>query len=333
MRAKRSWRGVLGRGLGVALGALLAGAVLAQEPQKRACPPPPAQPTPEQVQEAMKNAQDHGYLWRISRDGRTSWLYGTMHVGKLEWMFPGPRVKEALRASDAMALELDVLDPAIQGQMREEMARLKGATLPPALEARLRRDSEALCVPWAALAGSPPELQIVMLDMVAGRAEGLEGAYAVDAALAAVGHASHLQMVSLETPAFQVHALMMKNRDETIAYVEDNLDELESETARGLLKRLAYAWADSDYAQMERYPEWCECLRNDIEREMMKRMLDERNPAMAEKIDALHRSGKRVFAAVGSLHMFGRGGLPALLRQKGYAVERIELAAGRKEAH
>jgi uncharacterized protein YbaP (TraB family) len=303
-----------------------------QQAQNPACPPALVPPTQEMMQAAMQNAKDRGFLWRITKDGHTSYLYGTMHVGKLEWTFPGPTVREALRASDTMALELDVLDPQIQAQMRQEMAGLKGFTLPDELDARLRRDAAALCVPWESLAGSPPELQIVVLDVMAGREEGLDAAYAVDGTLAAIGHASHQQMVSLETPAFQMHALLMKTREETIAYVEDNLDELESASARVQLKRLATAWAHSDYADMARYPEWCECLRTPEERAMMKRMLDERNPAMADKIDALHREGRRVFAAVGSMHMFGPAGLPALLRQKGYAVERVELGAGRAGA-
>jgi len=32
---------------------------------------------------------------------------------------------------------------------------------------------------------------------------------------------------------------------------------------------------------------------------------------------------RSVFAAVGSLHMIGAGGLPALMRQRGYVVEQV----------
>lgn len=35
-------------------------------------------------------------------------------------------------------------------------------------------------------------------------------------------------------------------------------------------------------------------------------------------------SGKRLFAAVGALHMIGDNGLPALLRKQGFAVTRVE---------
>ena len=55
----------------------------------------------------------------------------------------------------------------------------------------------------------------------------------------------------------------------------------------------------------------------------MKRLLDDRNPASPTRIDALHAGGQRVFAAVGSLHMIGPNGLPALMGERGYRVERI----------
>jgi len=44
---------------------------------------------------------------------------------------------------------------------------------------------------------------------------------------------------------------------------------------------------------------------------------------MAQSIDALHRSGKRVFAGVGVLHMVGAAGLPTLVARLGYDVERV----------
>ena len=63
-------------------------------------------PTPEQIQAAQRDARDRGFLWRISKDGRSSYLYGTLHVGKLDWAFPGPRLAEALRDTDALAVEI-----------------------------------------------------------------------------------------------------------------------------------------------------------------------------------------------------------------------------------
>jgi uncharacterized protein YbaP (TraB family) len=58
---------------------------------------------------------------------------------------------------------------------------------------------------------------------------------------------------------------------------------------------------------------------------MMKHLLDDRNPNLAGRIDGLHSSGKKVFSAVGSLHMFGPSGLPALMSMRGYRVERVDM--------
>ena len=88
-----------------------------------------------------------------------------------------------------------------------------------------------------------------------------------------------------------------------------------------MLNRIAEVWTDGDYAELSRYERWCDCMRTPAERAAMKRLLDDRNPALAAAIDALHAGGKQVFAAVGSLHMIGPSGLPALLRQRGYKVE------------
>ena len=55
----------------------------------------------------------------------------------------------------------------------------------------------------------------------------------------------------------------------------------------------------------------------------MKRLLDDRNPTLADRIAALHAEGHAVFAAVGSLHMIGPAGLPTLLAQRGFSVEQV----------
>lgn len=313
------------RTIRIGLFVLLAVVAIPGFPAGAVCPPTPVKPTPEMMQAAMRNAGDHGFLWRITKGGRTSFLYGTMHVAKPEWMFPGPNVMQALRGTDTMALELDMLDPDIQGRMNKGMAALHGVALPEPLIKRMRQQADALCVPYETLAKAPPELQVAVLGMMVARWEGLDASFAIDEVLAGIGHGTKKSMVSLETPELQLKTLLMKTPQETAEYVRDSLDEMESNRSRAQLRRLSQAWANADYGVMERFPEWCECLDTATERGVMKRMLDDRNPAMADHIDALHQSGKRVFAAVGSMHMFGAAGLPALMAKRGYKVERVDL--------
>ncbi len=304
---------------------LLAAVWISGGAQAGVCPPAPQKPTEEMVRAGMRAARDHGFLWRISKDGRTSYLYGTMHIAKYDWMFPGPSVMQALISSDIIALEIDVTDAGMEARLEKGMASLHGTALPKPLEKRMRQYADTLCVPYTSVAGLAPEFQVSMLSMMAGRWDGLDAAYAVDRVLAIIGHRIRKDVVSVETPESQLGLLHMKTPQDTVSFVQDGLTDLETGHARALLKRLARSWADSDYTDMAQYREWCGCLKTTMDREMMKRTVDERNPNLAARIDALHTSGKQVFAAVGSLHMFGPLGLPALMEQRGYRVERMDL--------
>lgn len=310
----------------LALLVLLFAAALPAYAAETACPPELEKPTPEMILSGMRNARDHGFLWRISKDRHTSYLYGTIHVAKFEWMFPGPNVSRALQATDTVALELDLLDTDIQGRMAKGMASLQGEALPGPLLKRMQQQAEAVCVPYNSIANFSPEMQVTTLTMMVGRRAGLEAAYAIDAVLAGIGHSAKKNMVSLESPEMQLQLLQMQDPQETVSFVQDSLDELETGRSLAMLTRVAKLWEIADYGEMARYEEWCECLNTETEREVMKRALDDRNPALAAHIDALHSSGKNVFAAVGSLHMFGATGLPVLMEKRGYQVERVGLS-------
>jgi uncharacterized protein YbaP (TraB family) len=310
------------RRLAAALGLLLAQAVLAKTPP--ACPPSAVQPTAVQTRQAAAQARDRGFLWRISKAGRSSYLYGTLHLGSLATAMPGPTVREALRQSDLLALELDMLDPDIQQRLTHSLqAAVPASPLPAALASRLRAQVSAACLAPAAVQDVPPLLQLTSLEALAARRAGLDPAFGVDAMLAATAHAEGKPVLSLETPESQVALLTDFSADEERELMAQGLADLESGRTRALLERTAAIWGESQLGELERYPQWCECLRDEHERRYMARLLDERNQAMAQSIARLHDEGRTLFVAVGSLHMIGPLGLPELLRGQGFELERI----------
>ena len=286
-----------------------------------ACPPAATPLTPETLSAGVRSAKDHGFLWRITKDGRSSYLYGTIHAARAEWMFPGPVTLEALRASDTLALELDVLDPDVQRRLAASIGGQRREPLPPALARRIERQLKAQCADVEAFAQLAPEFQIASLSVMAARRDGLDPAHAIDLVLAVLAREQGKPIASLETPELQMQALQMPSRAETIEFVSSGLDDLESGRTRPMLNRIAKVWTDGNFAELSRFESWCSCVDTAAERAAMKRMLDDRNPLLAASIDNLHGTGQRVFAAVGSLHMIGPKGLPALLRQRGYRVE------------
>jgi uncharacterized protein YbaP (TraB family) len=262
-------------------------------------------------------------MWRVTRDGRSSYLFGTLHVGRPAWRRFGPQVSAALRASDVLALEIDPNDP----DLLKAMAELRPPQeLPAPLQARLTRAFERACVSADSLATLHPVLQATTLTVLEARWFGMDPSYALEQGLAAQARTLGRRIVSLETAAQQTAALVPDDEAEARSLLDQSLQQLEDESARRVLQRLAVAWELGDLAALEDYEKWCECITNEADRGFLRQLSDERNPAMADGIEAQHRLGKRVFAAVGALHMTGPQSLPALLARRGFRVERIAFA-------
>jgi uncharacterized protein len=278
-------------------------------------------------------ARDRGLLWRLQRDGRTSWLYGTLHLGRPAWGAPGPQVKAALRASQWLALEVDPDDPDLSRQIRQR-APAAGPTpapadlpaqaaLPVTLVQRLHAAVARACLPASAMPDWPPLLQAAALTVLDARWLGLDPAFGLDRQLADLARARGLPVLGLERAEAQLRALQPSNALALQAQLNQALQQLESGSARRALAQLALAWESGDIDRLSAYEAWCECAPTDEDRELLRRLNDDRNPGLVAGIEALHRRGLAVFAAVGALHMTGPASLPALLAARGFRVDRV----------
>lgn len=154
------------------------------------------------------NAADRGLLWRAERDGRTTWLYGTIHLGRAEWVRPGPTVQKALEQSDALALELDLRDPVAMQPMTQQADPAVVARLLSGERAqRLARQNEAACVPPGQTAGLQPILQVMSLAGLVARVDGLYPEFGADEALAVSARNNNKPVFALENAAAQLKAL------------------------------------------------------------------------------------------------------------------------------
>ncbi len=289
------------------------------------CPPMAQPPTAAQMQAVQRNATDHGFLWRISKEGRSSYLYGTLHVGKLAWTVPGPRVLDALMASRTLALELDLMDEKIVAALAAPAASAAAAApaMPASWQQRLARQLQAACLPEQALDGQHPIMQAVTLTVLSARRDGLDPAYAQEFVLSGVARAAGKAVVSLENPEQQLAALMPAEAAQAKTLADETLTQLEQGRARATLLRVASVWEQGNLDDLAQYERWCDCASTPEDVAYLRRLNDDRNGPLAERIDALHTGGQAVFAAVGSLHMTGPRGLPQLMAQRGYKVERV----------
>ena len=288
------------------------------------CPPVAQMPDAATLQAQMRTARDRGMLWRVEKKGRTSWLYGTIHVAEQGWMVPGPTVMKALRDSDTLALELNMLDPNVQGAIMSAMlAKPDTKPLPQPLLDRLDQLKQRECI-GAEVAAMRPDAQVLTLATLMARREGLDPSYGIDLTLAGLATGMRKPVIGLESVQTQIRELVSDDPEKVLETVSTGLDQLERKDAPAILTALARAWSDGRMGLLESYPEWCECVTTPAERREYARMIDGRNPGIARSMVKEITSGKRLFAAVGALHMIGENGLPALLRKQGFVVTRVE---------
>jgi uncharacterized protein len=304
-------------------GLVVSGSAIAQAPPtgSSSCPPQAQPPTRELMQKAQQQATDRGFLWRISRNGRDSYLYGTIHAGRPEWFALGPRTEASLFRTGALALEINVTDPAVLGALREAMQGPSRA-LPAELMQSLRLAWAAECLPATDLEQGAAEVLVTQLAVAQAQRQGLFPLYGAESVLLMRSLRTERPVVGLESVQTQLSALMARNDDEAAAMVREALAELQRPQAARSLERLAHAWEKGDLKDLEAYADWCDCLHTPTEREAFARLVDGRNPGMADTIERMH-VGMSVFAAVGSLHLVGPVGLPGLLRARGFVVTRV----------
>lgn len=287
------------------------------------CPPESKPLSAEMFAASRAQARDRGFLWRVTRDGHSSYLYGTLHVGRDTWLAAGPAMASALQNASTLALELDPLDPDNARRMGVALAQAPSWPLTPDLRQRLVRQLQTQCLPVDSVGKSPSELLLSGVALALARRDGFDAQFGSETYLALFARQRGMPVVSLETVELQLQALLSANAAQATGMLEDGLRELEAGTARQSLQDLVRMWETGDQQRLDTYEQWCDCVVTPMEKLQMQRLLDQRNPAMAQQIDALHRAGQRVFAAVGSLHMAGDRGLPAVLGRMGYQVERL----------
>ena len=308
----------------LALLALLASLLLAAPSQAaESCPAPAQRPTEQQSVELAKNAKDRGALWIIKKDGRTSYLYGTIHIGRMEWTFPGPKLMTALTNTGVLALEIDPSAPENDQQMMTAMAAAPAFTLTDTDRSRLTKLAATECVPPGGLDALHPVIQALTLDFLILRRDGLHMEFAQESMLMAYAQAADRAVIGLESMALQTDAIIPDDPATARMAFEEALKDLEDPDARSKTRLLADAWERGDLEAIDTIEEVCQCQPTPLQREGFLALNDGRNPGLARRIAEEHAKGVPVLAAIGFLHMTGDKAVPKLLAEMGFEVTRV----------
>jgi hypothetical protein len=136
------------------------------------------------------------------------------------------------------------------------------------------------------------------------------------------------QLVELESLEFQARMLGGLSDEDGDAMLSQTLHSLSNGDAVRDTALMVQAWKAGDAEALATILE--ETANKDAgSRKIMKLLLDDRNPAMADQIVALMSAGKKVMIVVGAGHITGKNSITDLLRQRGLQVRQMkpEIAA------
>jgi uncharacterized protein YbaP (TraB family) len=274
-------------------------------------------------------AADRGALFKVTGQGHTQYLFGTMHVGLPEFYPLEPRIVDAVKHAPTLALEIDPAEPPAamaQAMMRQGMIVPSGAgyeRMAPAQRAKLDAALKLAGVDAATANVLNPAMLAALISLSQYQKLGYQTELSADAWLARLARQGKTRVLALETVEGQLGQFNKLSKEEQWRFLDESLDNLASgeelEEARGLVD----AWATADRAALDALAEHAEQDTSVSGKFMRETLLDGRNGAMADKLAELLKREDRTVAAIGLLHLLGKRGVPALLQAKGYQVERL----------
>jgi len=269
-------------------------------------------------------AQAAPAMWRVSTPQSQIYLFGTLHAlsGKAEWRTP--LYRRVLAQAHTVWFEADLQsgDPdtiwrLVQRYGADPDTPLSHKLAPADLGALARQVDVARIDhlrPWAAA---------LMLSMRPVLARGATVEKGADLAMTRAARAEAKRVRAFETLEDQARMFAGLPEGAEVRYLTDVIRErrphLSLSPGPGSLER---AWLAGDLARLG------PGLVGDLKRAnpgLYDALLKRRNQAWADALTSELAAGPGVeLVNVGALHMVGEDGLPALLRARGFTVERVQ---------
>lgn len=286
----------------------------------------PATPAP------LEGRFDHGLLWRVSpagpRGAAPSHLYGTLHIDDEAAKALKPPVRSALKTAR-------VVMPELRSDAESGRAFMAATQLPPGQSLRAIA-GDALFARVAELLGQHHGLPPRAADRLKPWAAFLQlnqptqaPGETIDLAIERLALQAGKPVEPLETLPEQIDALEALAPASQLALLEAQAGR-HGEAMAGIA-RLSALYLAEDLAglwrQEQAIGEGEPALRPALD-DLLEQLVHRRSERMAARLQGPLRAGG-VFVAVGALHLQGPRGLPSLLAQTGWRVERVALAPTR----
>lgn len=276
----------------------------------------------------QQQAPNRGALFKVRSGDHALYLFGTIHVGSKDFYPLEPRVAGVLKQAPVLALEIDPLgDPQKLARAVQKYGLVGPGAAAPALSPEWRRRLDALLKQYKiepqTVAAMKPWLLASMLTVSEFASQGYDAALAVDAHLARLAHDRGQKVIELESPEGQMGLFGNLSAAEQLLFLQETIAGIEDKEQARQAREIAEAWRNADVKALDALAAQAERDETFSGRFVRKVLLDGRNPALADSMVKLMARENNSVAAIGVLHLIGKGSVPELLRQRGMTVERI----------
>ena len=264
--------------------------------------------------------RSHGLLWELSKTGQQSaYLFGTIHSEDPAVVELPATVKQAFDASNSVVLEM-LMDTDTMRYSSTAMLMLDGRSLTDVVGMPLyKKVSAAIAsrgIPELVLNRMKPWAAAVTLSTPA-----LETGQILDLVLYQDALQQDKAVYGLETVQEQLDLFDSMSESDQVTLLRDAVDKFPELDA--LHAELLEVYKQRDLEGLLAINETSMQAEDQrLAKEFQRRVIDDRNHRMAERMQPYLRQGK-AFVAVGTLHLPGEQGLLNLLEQQGYTVRRV----------
>ena len=261
-------------------------------------------------------------LWTVHGKGATLYLFGSIHLLPQNLTWHTQAIDAALSASKIFVFEAPI-DDSGKAQMtdflRDNGMLPDGTTLPDILPkdalADYRRAVADAGLPEHALDRDQPWLAEASIEVASLQQMRYLAADGVDQELFRWASAHGKTLRYFETPAQQLALLIPRDKGHELADFDSDLKAFRNE--QNTIGALVDAWGTGDVKTVGRL------MRSDMASDpaARKAIIDDRNRNWIKTLDTLLAGNSDVFVTVGTGHLVGPKGVPALLRAQGYRVD------------
>lgn len=263
-------------------------------------------------------------MWTLRTDKATVYFLGSFHIlpPSVPWR-DDTRIHTALAEASTVLFEVDLDDmdkPEVAAKIVRRATLPDGGTLSrvltPETYGALTLTAGKFGMDMARLEPMQPWLAASGLLVGYMVSKGADPSSGVDSELTRDAKAAGKQVIGLETIDEQLNVLDSLSKEDPDLMITDMIRFLDEST--GLLSKILTAWQTGDESVID------QLIREDLDKHegSYDRFITHRNAAWVPRIDALIKQGGTYFVVVGAGHLVGDKSVIALLRAKGYRVER-----------